>query len=460
MGRGRVLIAGREKALAALVSASQTSARRGKLVVVRGAGGIGKTRLLAAAAQRLRADGRFLQVHVDGKRSSQRCGADEILRVLREDFATLGDVGLVDRIGALARLQERDQFGGAAQVSAMSAELWTIFGSIGARSPLLVTVDDADEIVDVAALLVAARRPGCLVVAAALDGPAASPVAAELAALADQVIDLGLLAEEDVVLAAGDGLSEDIHAALRSALGPLYGNPGAVLATIEDLRTRGLLRDTKDGVVLGDSAKSVRLAGDDHVLRRVRNLGKLGERMLTAVAAAGTLDADAVPRLAALLGEDVAECGRSLDELVEAGALVCAGLGRVACLCPALAISATASDPGLVRQVRDAFGQAVPGAGPERPSLRSVVRTAAAAAEENSSRHRSAADIRLVELISSGFTNRRIASVMGVSEKTVESRLTRLFAKTGCRSRAELVATGLHGGFPRRAAKMSSAAAA
>lgn len=54
-------------------------------------------------------------------------------------------------------------------------------------------------------------------------------------------------------------------------------------------------------------------------------------------------------------------------------------------------------------------------------------------------------ELRIIELISAGRTNRQIAQRMRVSVKTVENNLTRLFAKTGCRSRLDLAAASLKG---------------
>jgi DNA-binding CsgD family transcriptional regulator len=54
-------------------------------------------------------------------------------------------------------------------------------------------------------------------------------------------------------------------------------------------------------------------------------------------------------------------------------------------------------------------------------------------------------EVRIIDLVSDGLTNRRIASAVGISEKTVESHLTRLLARTGCRSRVELAAAHLEG---------------
>ncbi len=61
-------------------------------------------------------------------------------------------------------------------------------------------------------------------------------------------------------------------------------------------------------------------------------------------------------------------------------------------------------------------------------------------------------EARIVDLVSNGFTNRKIATSVGVSEKTVESHLTRLLALTGCRSRVELAAAHLEGKLPGVAA--------
>jgi DNA-binding CsgD family transcriptional regulator len=57
----------------------------------------------------------------------------------------------------------------------------------------------------------------------------------------------------------------------------------------------------------------------------------------------------------------------------------------------------------------------------------------------------SPAELRTIALIRQGLTNRQIAGAMRISEKTVESHLTRLFAKTGCRSRLDLATASIAG---------------
>lgn len=57
----------------------------------------------------------------------------------------------------------------------------------------------------------------------------------------------------------------------------------------------------------------------------------------------------------------------------------------------------------------------------------------------------SAAEETIIRLIQQGMTNRQIAAAVQLSEKTVEGHLTRLFAKTGCRSRLDLAKASLEG---------------
>ncbi|MGW5580519.1 LuxR C-terminal-related transcriptional regulator [Micromonospora chokoriensis] len=52
----------------------------------------------------------------------------------------------------------------------------------------------------------------------------------------------------------------------------------------------------------------------------------------------------------------------------------------------------------------------------------------------------SAVEVQIVELLRGGRTNRQIAARLRLSEKTIENHLTRLFARTGLRSRVELAA--------------------
>lgn len=54
-------------------------------------------------------------------------------------------------------------------------------------------------------------------------------------------------------------------------------------------------------------------------------------------------------------------------------------------------------------------------------------------------------ELRIIELVGQGRTNRQIATTVRMSEKTVENYLTRLFVRTGCRSRLDLATASLEG---------------
>jgi DNA-binding NarL/FixJ family response regulator len=61
-------------------------------------------------------------------------------------------------------------------------------------------------------------------------------------------------------------------------------------------------------------------------------------------------------------------------------------------------------------------------------------------------------ELRIVELVRAGQTNRQIATELETSEKAVEHHLTRLFLRTGVRSRVELAAASLAGRLDDRGA--------
>ncbi|MFM8524614.1 MAG: response regulator transcription factor [Cyanobacteriota bacterium] len=53
------------------------------------------------------------------------------------------------------------------------------------------------------------------------------------------------------------------------------------------------------------------------------------------------------------------------------------------------------------------------------------------------------AEEKVLSAVMQGLSNRAIASTLVVSSRTVESHISHLFAKTGCRSRTQLALWGL-----------------
>ncbi|MGW1680107.1 helix-turn-helix transcriptional regulator [Saccharopolyspora sp. NPDC002376] len=441
MGREQLRIKGRDDAIAVLRSALRSGAQRGRLVVVRGSAGMGKTRLLAEMGRCWRAqDVRVAEVRTGGLARQDRYGIGAVVDALRRDFDRFGDPGLIDGISALVQLRRDEN----ARFPAAVAELNRVFGRIGRLGSTAVLLDDVLEIADPALLLTAARRPGCLLVASVRADAEPSRAAAELLEMADEVLDLAPLTAEDIDAATGGELDEGVHRALRAALGQLYGNPGTVLATLDALREQGRL--TAAGT-MADETSPVALPSDHDLLRRASRLGDLGARLLSAAASDDALDVDDLLSAASTSGDDPVECGRMVDRLVENGLLVADPWGQLRCACPALAAAIAAEERAPLRRLPVRRG-AVPARVPseedsmvvpfERPAL---VREHGGAPRSAASHSQSwsATEERIVELISAGLTNRRIGSALGLSEKTVESHVTRLLAKSGCRSRVGLV---------------------
>ena len=428
MTRGVTSIESRERALAAVLPSLRHGAQGGRVVLVRGRAGMGKTRLLEEAVKRWRADGvRAVQVRL----GSQADELDATLDALRREFDRSGGSELIDGISAVARSRA-----GGGDARRVASGLSRVFGRIGRLGPTAVLFDDVLAAADPARLLVTACRPGCLVVAAVRDDVVPTPAAAELVSLADAVVDLQPLSDSEIAAVVGADLDERAHQALRVSLGPLYGNPGTVLDTVAELRGQGRLVPVDGRVRLKDS-DAITLPENHEILRRTR----LHTIPLAAAAAFGGLDVDELPMIADALGEDVARCGRAVDRAVEAGALMEDERGRLVCLCPALAASITRAESATVERLRS-LSSTPPVEVAAPVALREHRRSPAATAQRA---ELSTVECKIIDLIGLGFTNRRIASEIRLSEKTVERYLTRLYARTGCRSRVELVAAGLSG---------------
>jgi DNA-binding CsgD family transcriptional regulator len=119
---------------------------------------------------------------------------------------------------------------------------------------------------------------------------------------------------------------------------------------------------------------------------------------------------------------------------------------RPALLEACLAVARLAEDPRpWLREAHEIAGQC--GASALLDRVRAVTRERGVSAPRPRGQREalSATEQRIIELIKDGLTNRQIALDLRVSEKTVENRLTRLFARTGCRSRVELATASLEG---------------
>ncbi|WP_399141077.1 LuxR C-terminal-related transcriptional regulator [Streptomyces sp. NBUA17] len=345
MARTRAAVRGRDQELTALRTALAPDG--GRLIVLTGPAGIGRTALLDRVARLLAADGvRVLPLRLgtgpDGGGDPYALAA--LVRAVRERFEQLQESGLSEALSAVAQLRDARGRERGGWTPAVVAALDGLFETVGRRERVALLVDDAHAVAEPAPVLSAARRAGCLVVATCEEGAERGPGLAELLTDADRVMTIGPLAD-DVALslvrrAAGARLDESVVTALRTALGPLLGNPGTVLGTLDALRRSGRLVTFEGRLCLSDPAEPVALPADHPLLRRASALGGTAVRLLGAVALLDGLELDALPPLADILGADPVDCGRGLDLLIEAGVLTAGPDGRITCRCPALAATA------------------------------------------------------------------------------------------------------------------------
>ena len=344
MAREHSWVRGRDDDLAAVRAALAASPGSGCLVVVRGPAGIGRSTLLEAAGrgvlpERMRVVSVRFGAEPDDRADTYGLGA--MLRAVRDRFEQFGDRRLADSLNAVARLRALVGRNPEWWVPRMVTELGIMFDRIRQDRPTAILVDDAHLVAEPALLLTAARQSGCPVLVTCRDDVDQPPGLAELLTVADQVLTLGPLAGEHVDAligrAAGAPLDEGVPVALRAALGPLFGHPGTVLATLRDLAASGRLTPVADRLCLRAPTAPIALPAGHHLLDRARQLGALGPRVLAAVAALDGLRVDDLPLLAGAIGARLTDCGRTLDELIAAGVLVIDEAGRVSCRCAALA---------------------------------------------------------------------------------------------------------------------------
>ncbi|MEV0184749.1 LuxR C-terminal-related transcriptional regulator [Streptomyces sp. NPDC050625] len=360
MGRGRLW--GRQDERAALDRSLADAAAHRALVVLRGARGTGRTALLDAVADTWRATG--VQVITtrfgDTADPADTFGIHAVVRAVRNHVQELGEPHLTDAIDGLSRLCAGRPWTRPEQTVPL-LELAAVFDLISAAAPVALLVDDADEVAEPAAVLDAACRPGCLVVAAIRDEAAPDAATTQLATLADLVIDLPPLAEEHLRPLLAERypapLDEALLPALCQALGPLTGNLGAVLATLADLQARKRLTPVHGRLCLGAPDQPIALAADGPA----GPLELLGEdaSMVAGLVALGPVGLDELPLLAAAGGKRAADCGRLVDTLVDRGVLELDTDGRLRHRSPALAaLLRERADPAVAAALRRSLAEA------------------------------------------------------------------------------------------------------
>jgi DNA-binding NarL/FixJ family response regulator len=349
---------GRDEQLTALYAAFEAADDAGHLVAVQGPAGVGKSALLRAAADTWRADSvTVITVRFAG--NGDPYGFDTLLQSLREHFGQIDEPLLSRPLSVLGRLVAAYEPTSAGHAPRIALEIRRLFDLIARRRRTVLVVDDVDAVPAPALALQAASRPGTLVIAAIADGAVPSPGAAQLRKLADLVIDVPALSDEDAhsmiakrYQASVDGM---FLAALRSALGPLMGHPGTLTATIEELEKHQRVRNFVGHACIADPAAAIPLPRE-HAF--VRTVCELGATDLVVGLGVGGLGIDELPALAEAAGGEVGRYGGLVDCLVEKGLLLADAQGVLRCSSPALANRLCAeAGPAAVARLRRSLAE-------------------------------------------------------------------------------------------------------
>jgi DNA-binding NarL/FixJ family response regulator len=124
---------------------------------------------------------------------------------------------------------------------------------------------------------------------------------------------------------------------------------------------------------------------------------------------------------------------------------------------PAVLLLSGFAQPSLVRAAIDRGAAGYLDKGADLPEILTAIRTvgaggtafsaAALRTSRTAPRRPSDREIQVIELVMAGATNAELATALGLSEKTIESHLRRLFDRYGLVSRTELAVTAMDEGW-------------
>lgn len=343
MAREHTTILGRDEQWAQLDDTVHSADGTGALAVLRGPSGSGKSALLDAAAKNwLRQDVQVLPMSAAAPAPRMFDALLEAVRRRVDDHHRNPE--LLEAVAAAAQLRHR-----AAELPHLTPlplvhELTRALTHLARGQRTVLVLEDVDHAARESASALASlshgvRAAGGVVLTTV--GSASRGAHQQLVDLADSVLDLPPLSEDDAtaLLArwAGGQTTVDpaVPAALRAALGPLFGNPRALRSTVRALRSAERLVVIDEHLCLRPPEEPIALAADHELLRLVRESGPEADRIVWSLAVLGELDVNDLPVLAEVADVELHACGRVLDRLVRADVLRESG-GRVRLPVPAL----------------------------------------------------------------------------------------------------------------------------
>jgi DNA-binding CsgD family transcriptional regulator len=335
-----------------------------RTLLVTGRAGSGKTAVVHQARQTVAAEGGKV-LRLDWAAAESPPGPAALADTVCGVLAKIHDGRLPVRVTTVRRVQWRSSGRGG------DLPLLSVMGEVLADAahfvPFALLLDGAERMpqptASALALLLRAFRPaGIPVVIAGRSAPAGFGGGPHLSAAADQVLELPPLSAsvigELIARRLGRPVEPGLVAAVSRSLGPLAGNPGAVLSVLATLEERGGLLELDGRLCLAEPEGRLRLRAD------VAELGRLGwpdappdaETLETASVLARLLgraplwleDLNHVTEPAGPLAEPV---GRTVDRMVKDGVLAVDRVGRITFAVPALAAALRALPTSLDARV-------------------------------------------------------------------------------------------------------------
>jgi len=311
----------RERELVRVTDALATAAAgRGRLLVIQGSPGIGKTRLLEEA--RSFAVARGLGVLSASAHETERGLAWGIVRQLIERSVVRQERAVRERmlagpagraLGELDRAPTGGDAGGSTLAATLHA-LWWAVADLAAERPLLICVDDAQWVdrPSLRFLVYLARRLADLPIAvlvAMRPVEAGDPAAILVTSAGAEALFPRPLSRSGVAALAAAGSSPPSHALVEALHQASGGNPFHVRQLLGELQARGHALDAPD------APQIVRRLGPSTIARTV--LGRLGREALALAQALAIVGGrDGLSLAADLAGLDARGSTSKFDELV------------------------------------------------------------------------------------------------------------------------------------------------
>ncbi|WP_189302888.1 helix-turn-helix transcriptional regulator [Streptomyces albospinus] len=371
----RASLVGRDHQVGVVADALRPAATARTLLVT-GEAGAGKTAVLDEARHAVVQEGAKV-LRLSWETATGPTGAAALADAVCGVLAEVQHGRLLARVTAVRRAQARS--GDGSELTLLST-LGETLADAACHVPFALVLDGAERMPPPTAnalqLMLRVFRPAGLPVVIAgrpvPRGPAAAP---DLATAADRVLDLPPLRPADVGKLVGQRLGRPAEpallAAVRRSLGPLAGNPAAVLSVLTALDEDGRLVDLDGRTCLAGTEDGLRLTVDAEPLRRVTADGTDAAVVLAGLLHRAELRLEDLHSLIPACAVLAADLGRTVDRLVRERALTIDGDGRLAFAVPALAAALRTLPPrrdvrsmhaAVVQTVAERLGPATAGA--------------------------------------------------------------------------------------------------